>query len=213
MGYVTVLEHERMYVRRKWAMNWPSLIQLLALDDLAVGTNIDLNETASRSHSFWFLLASRVRSTRPAGPKITLCFPHLYLSLCVRTYHMRNNCITYIVAMQPYLSWLWQFRRLHFYEFEMDTEKQRQRRRDDTRLTESGDARSKQQLLVMPTELLVTNGEWLPGELLSWSKRQMPGWFLDMNIRLVPREFEYIMRFIAFQLNHKLANGSPHCLD
>jgi len=49
----------------------------------------------------------------------------------------------------------------------MDTEKQRQRRRDDTRLTESGDARSKQQLLVMPTELLVTNGEWLPGELLS----------------------------------------------
>ena len=30
------------------------------------------------------------------------------------------------------------------YDFEMDTEKQRQRRRDDTRLTESGNARSEQ---------------------------------------------------------------------
>ena len=33
-------------------MNRPSSLQLLALDDLAMGTNIDLNETASRSHSF-----------------------------------------------------------------------------------------------------------------------------------------------------------------
>ena len=35
----------------------------------------------------------------------------------------------------------------------MDTEKQRQRRHDDTRLAESGNARS-EQLLVMPTESL-----------------------------------------------------------
>jgi len=34
------------------------------------------------------------------------------------------------------------------------------------KLTESRNARS-EQLLVMPTELL-TNGEWLPGKLLSW---------------------------------------------
>jgi len=40
----------------------------------------------------------------------------------------------------------------------MDTEKQRQRRRDDARLTESGNARS-EQLLVVPTESL-TNREW-----------------------------------------------------
>ena len=126
---------------------------------------------------------------------------------------MRNNYVTYIVAMRPYLSQLRQFRRLLCYEFEMDTEKQRQCTRDDTRLTKSGDARSEQQLLVMPTESLVTNGEWLPGELLSGSKHRMPDWFLAMNIRLVPREFVYIMRFIAFQLNHKLAKGSPHCLD
>ena len=33
-------------------MNQPSPLQHLALDDLAMGTNIDLNETASRSHSF-----------------------------------------------------------------------------------------------------------------------------------------------------------------
>jgi len=46
----------------------------------------------------------------------------------------------------------------------MDTEKQRQRRHDDARLPESTDARS-EQLLVMPTESLLTNGEWLPGEL------------------------------------------------
>ena len=41
----------------------------------------------------------------------------------------------------------------------MDTEKQRQRRRDDVRLTESRNARS-EQLLVVPTELL-TNRVWL----------------------------------------------------
>jgi len=51
----------------------------------------------------------------------------------------------------------------------MDTEKQRQRRQDDARLTESGNARS-EQLLVVPTESL-TNKEWLPGELLSGSER------------------------------------------
>jgi len=64
---------------------------------------------------------------------------------------MRNNYVTYIVAMQPYFSQLRQFRLLlcvaavyHSYDFEMDTEKQRQRRRDDVRLTKSGNARSEQ---------------------------------------------------------------------
>ena len=51
----------------------------------------------------------------------------------------------------------------------MDTEKLRQRRRDDVRLTESGNARSKQ-LLVMPKESL-TYRKWLPGELLSGLQR------------------------------------------
>jgi len=54
----------------------------------------------------------------------------------------------------------------------MDTEKQRQHRCDNVRLTECRNARS-EQLLVMPTELL-TNREWLPGELLSGSERQRP---------------------------------------
>jgi len=61
----------------------------------------------------------------------------------------------------------------------MDTEKQRQRRRDDARLTESRNTRS-EQLLMVPTESL-SNREWLPGELLSGSKHRRPSWFLDMK--------------------------------
>jgi len=50
----------------------------------------------------------------------------------------------------------------------MDTEKQRQCRRDSARLTEIGNARS-EQLLVVPTELL-TNRQQLLGQLLSGSE-------------------------------------------
>jgi len=57
----------------------------------------------------------------------------------------------------------------------MDTEKQRQHRCDDVRLTESGNARSKQ-LLVVPTESL-TNREWLPGELLVDRNIESPAGF------------------------------------
>jgi len=53
----------------------------------------------------------------------------------------------------------------------MDTEKQRQHRCNNARLTKSGNTRSKQ-LLVVPTELL-SNREWLPGELLSGSEREL----------------------------------------
>ena len=65
------------------------------------------------------------------------------------------------------------------YEFEMDTEKQRQRRRNAARLTESGSARS-EQLLMVRTEPL-TNREWLLEELLSGSECRRPGWLLDMK--------------------------------
>ena len=94
--------------------------------------------------------------------------------LCVPTYHMSNSYITYVVAVWPYFSWLWQFRQLlcvattsslSQVEFEIVTEKQRQSRHDNARLTKRGNARS-QQLLMMPTELL-TNRELLPGEFLS----------------------------------------------
>jgi len=37
---------------------------------------------------------------------------YVYIYLCVRTYHTHNNYVTYIVAMRPYFSWHWQFRRL-----------------------------------------------------------------------------------------------------
>jgi len=36
----------------------------------------------------------------------------IYVSLCICTYHVRNNYMTYVVAMRLYLSQLWQFRRL-----------------------------------------------------------------------------------------------------
>jgi len=51
------------------------------------------------------------------------------------------------------------------YEFEIDTKKQRQHSHNNARLTESGNTRS-EQLLVMPTELL-TDSEWLPWKLLT----------------------------------------------
>ena len=73
---------------------------------------------------------------------------------------MRNNYVTYIVAMQPYLSQLrWLLcvatvSSLPQSEFEMDTEKQRQRRRNDVRLIKSRNARS-EQLLVVPIQYRV----------------------------------------------------------
>jgi len=63
----------------------------------------------------------------------------------------------------------------------MDTEKQRQRRRDDARLTESGNARSEQ--LSTRGAYSVANEQSLA--CLSGSERRRPGWFFDMNIRLV----------------------------
>ena len=69
----------------------------------------------------------------------------------------------------------------------MNTEKQRQRRHDDTRLAESGNTRS-EQLLVMPTESL-TNREWLPGELLSGSpvgiRYDISDLFLETVVRII----------------------------
>jgi len=47
----------------------------------------------------YILPAGRVQSVQPAGPKIALNFLHLLVRVCVPTYHVRNNYITYIVAM------------------------------------------------------------------------------------------------------------------
>ena len=59
----------------------------------------------------------------------------------------------------------------------MDTEKQRLRRRDDARLTESGSTRSEQ--LNTRGAYRVANQQRLA--CLSGSERQRPGWFLDMK--------------------------------
>ena len=58
-----------------------------------------------------FLPAGHTRSAQLAGPKITLSFPHLYIYLCVQLLCVATMGIV-----------------LHNYEFEMDTETQRQRR-------------------------------------------------------------------------------------
>ena len=105
--------------------------------------------------------------------------------MCVRAYHVRNNYVTYIVAMRPYFSRLCDsaLRRLlcvaamSSYDFELDTEKQRQSRRDDARLTESGNARSEQ--LNTRGANRVANQQSLA--CLSGSERRRPGWFLDMK--------------------------------
>ena len=60
----------------------------------------------------------------------------------------------------------------------MDTEKQRQRRRNDARLTESGNARSDQ--LNTCGAYRVANQQSLA--CLSGSEHRRRGWFLDMNL-------------------------------
>jgi len=112
---------------------------------------------------------------------------YIYIYLCIRTYHVRKNYVTYIVAMRPYFSRLRQFRRLlcvaamssllQLCDFKMDTEKQRQHRRDDVRLTESGNARGEQ--LNTCGACRVANQQSLAW--LSGSERRRPGWFLDMK--------------------------------
>ena len=59
----------------------------------------------------------------------------------------------------------------------MDTEKQRQRRRDDARLTESGNARNEQ--LNTRGAYRVANQQSMA--CLSGSERRRLGWFLDMK--------------------------------
>jgi len=79
-------------------------------------------------------------------------FLHLFVvCLCIPTYHMHNNYTTYVGAMQLHFSRLWTaalsigepIYTMSSYKFE----KQKQCRRIDTRLTDSGNARSEQHLL------------------------------------------------------------------
>jgi len=63
----------------------------------------------------------------------------------------------------------------------MDTEKQMQRRHDDARLTESGDTRS-EQLLLVPSAYRVANQQRMAARrALEWIGASKPGWFLDMK--------------------------------
>ena len=66
----------------------------------------------------------------------------------------------------------------------MDIEKQRQRRRDDARLTESGNARSEQ--LNTRGAYTVASANQQSLACLSGSQRRRPGWFLDMEFQTEP---------------------------
>ena len=61
------------------------------------------------------------------------------------------------------------------------TEKQRQRRRNDVRLTESGNARSEHLLVVPSTYRLVNQQRMAAKGALEWIGASKPGWFLDMK--------------------------------
>jgi len=78
----------------------------------------------------------------------------------------------------------------------MDTEKQRQHKRDDARLTKGGDTRS-EQLLVMPTESLSTV-QWRMAarRALEWIGTSNTRLVLDMNIRLVAHYGVSVLAFV-----------------
>jgi len=82
---------------------------------------------------------------------------------------------------------------LHSYKFEIDTEKQRQHRRNNARPTESGNARS-EQLLMVPLQSL-TDRQWLPGELLSGSEHSK-AWL--------------VLRYKVSSTGHPLTVTTPH---
>ena len=120
-------------------------------------------------------------------------------------FHVRNNYVRYIVAMRPYFSRLQQFRQLLCVaamsslpqlQLEMDTEKQRQRRRDDARLTESGNARSKQ---------LNTRGAYRVASqqrlaCLNGSECRRPGWFLDMKYQTCFKYYKYMVTILVSKI-------------
>ena len=175
-------------------------IMQLAIPELAyIDINFDDPPTFMN-----FLLTGRIRNAQVLR---LLCVFCACLCLCIYilyilyasplTYHVCNNTSRTLLPCNLTLV-DWQFRQLPCvttmsslarYEFEMDTAEQRQHRHYNARLTKSGNARSKQ-LLVMPTESR-SNREWLPGDFLSGLECQRPGWFLDMSYQTcVPhREF------------------------
>ena len=83
----------------------------------------------------------------------------------------------------------------------MDTEKQRQRRRDDARLTESGNARSEQ----LSTRGAYSVANEQSSACLSGSERRRPGWFLDMKYQTCS-----ISRYIVYIVIPKIFRQHTH---
>ena len=98
--------------RQTIVMTMPPVLTLLGVSTVLVTMDMMEMESTAQVIFFFFLPACHVRSARPTGPKITLCFQRLLVYLCVCTYHVHNKYVTYIVAMRPCSSRLQQFRRL-----------------------------------------------------------------------------------------------------
>jgi len=135
------------------------------------------------------LPASCTRSAWPAGPKITLLFSRLLvrasalITCAIITSRTLLPCSLTLVNLDScFAQLLWVV--YHSYNFEMDTAKQRQHSRDDTRLTESGNTRSEQ--LNTRGAYRVANQQSLA--CLSGSERRRPGWFIDMKYQTCFKE-------------------------
>jgi len=87
----------------------------------------------------------------------------------------------------------------------MDTKKQRQRKRDDARLTRSGNARS-EQLNTRGAYRVAINQQSLA--CLSGSERQRPGWFLDMKYQTCFFLFFFFWRKKAIHLCYNTARDT-----
>ena len=134
-------------------------------------TIVDTARTKPHCEAAWFFTSLVLR---------LLC--SFCVCMCTHTYHVCNNYVTYIVAMRPYFSRLRQFRRLLCVaamsslpqlRLRDGYRKAEQHRRDDVRLTESGNARSEQ--LNTRSAYRVANQQSLA--CLSGSERWRPGWF------------------------------------
>jgi len=88
----------------------------------------------------------------------------------------------------------------------MDTEKQRQRRRDDARLTKSGTPEANSYLWCLaPTDRVSSQQRMAAGRALEWIGVSKPGWFLDKKYHTCFQEY---LLFIIL-LETRSWNDSP----
>ena len=76
---------------------------------LIIWTESEKPHFSQVTYDSYYQLAAREAHDRLVLRSLCTFRVCLYIYLCVRTYHVCNNYVTRIVAMQPYLSQLRQF--------------------------------------------------------------------------------------------------------